>query len=370
MTPDFYFLRFQETEILFKIFNKYEINARFVGGCVRDAIFGEKTDDFDIAVNANISKIIDILTKEKVKYVPIGAKYGSILALINNRKFEITSLRKDEKCFGRDCIQSNISSFEEDAKRRDFTINSLYLSQSGELFDYFCGVNDLRKKNIKFIGNPEERIKEDYLRILRYYRFCAKYGDLKNEYSEIIKKISSSIKTLSIERIQNELFKIIESKHAIEILINMKNSHIFSNIFDEFQPNLQSKTMEYLSLEGKLYLLFSFDDLLKTFRLTKQQKLRIKEYKIYENESKEFCFYKKGEEFFRGMEIIKCSKLNEEIDLSILDKKFIKFPIKFQDLRCEIKEAARKIKACEKWWVNNNCEPNAKNCIKYILNLQ
>ncbi|MDR0744771.1 MAG: hypothetical protein LBE97_02345 [Holosporales bacterium] len=278
MVCDFYFLKLEETQYLFDIFEKNKLDAAFVGGCVRDAILGEKSLDFDLAINSEISKVINILKKENIKCILTGIKYNSITVVINNIKFELTSLRKDDQCFGRHCICSVVSSFHEDAKRRDFTINAIYVSKSGEVFDYFNGIQDLCNRKIKFIGNPEKRISEDYLRILRYYRFCAKYGDLEDRYESIIKKFPISLQLLSIERIQKELFQILESKYAIPILKNIKNSAILANIFNEMNIELLSKSQHNVSLEYKLFLLFSYNDLMTVFRLTKIQKQKIKEY--------------------------------------------------------------------------------------------
>lgn len=276
---DFYFLDFPETNRLFNIFEKNQIEAKFVGGCVRNALFDEKSEDFDLAVNADISDVVDILKSENIKLILTGIKYGSITAMVNDVKFELTSLRKDEKCFGRRCVCARVSSFEEDAKRRDFTINALYVSKSGEMSDYFNGMEALFSKRVKFIGIPKKRIEEDYLRVFRYYRFCAKYGDLENQYADVIKSSSKRLKSLSTERIQRELFKIIESKYAIPILRNMNDSFVFSDIFGDINIDALKKAPPNIPLELKLFLLFSYDALTKIFRLNKIQKRRIAEYK-------------------------------------------------------------------------------------------
>ena len=149
-TYDFYFLHFPQTKRLFSIFKKYDIEARFVGGCVRDAIIEKHTDDFDIAVKFDILELKSILETDGVLVIPTGIKYGSITVIIDRVKFEITSLRMDFDCSGRACKTKQSSSFEGDAKRRDFTMNALYVSESGELFDYFNGIEDLKKRDVIF----------------------------------------------------------------------------------------------------------------------------------------------------------------------------------------------------------------------------
>jgi tRNA nucleotidyltransferase/poly(A) polymerase len=360
---EFYFLKFAETKILFNIFEKNGIEARFVGGCVRDAILNLKTDDLDLAVNVNILNIKRILEQNGIKCFDTGLKYGSITAIVHNRKFEITSLRTDLKCFGRDCEISCSTSFEEDAKRRDFTINALYLSKSGELFDYFGGVEDLKNRVIKFIGNPHDRIKEDYLRIFRYYRFCSKLGDLSNKYHDVIRSEIQGIKILSIERIQKELFSILQSKYAQEIIKLMNESGVLQDI----KINDLAKITQCDKLELKLYLIFELDYLLNVLRLTKLQKTVIKNYQKFQDESLLYCLYKKGAEFAQDIALIKSLDI---ANIATFSKSLPKFPISFHDLPEGVRYASKKIEECEKWWVNNNFKKSKKECLKFISLLE
>ena len=175
-----------------KIFNSIndhsaESEILFVGGCVRQNILGEKIEDIDLATNLNPDEVVNCLNKNNIKHIDVGKKYGTITAIIEKKKFEITSLRKDVKTDGRFAEVQYCNDWKEDAKRRDFTFNSIYSNLNGELFDPFNGKKDLLNGRIKFIGNPATRIKEDYLRILRYIRFFLIYS--KNNHSEEIKKI-------------------------------------------------------------------------------------------------------------------------------------------------------------------------------------
>ena len=352
----FYFLEIPETKILFNILEKEGIDARFVGGCVRDSICGLINSDLDIAINCPISDVEKMLSQNNIKCIPTGIKYGSITACVNHRHFEITELRRDEKCFGRDCITRKISSFEEDAKRRDFTMNALYVSIQGEIFDYFGGIDDLKNKRVIFIGDPEKRIKEDYLRILRYYRFCAKFGDLSNKYSEILKPYSKFISTLSIERIQKEILLILQSEYFLEIFKIIEEDKILNSIFHDLTTLNLEKIKEFdCSLECKLYLLFLFEDLINVFKLTKIQKRKIKNYKKFENESLEYCLYKNGLNFSKDMLAINFSKIYSKI-----------FPLNFIDLPNNIKHAGKKLKLCEKKWINSNFMMTKEDCLEYI----
>lgn len=365
----FYFLELEETKKLFKILKDNLIEARFVGGCVRDFILGFKNDDFDIAVNKNICELMEILEKSGIKCIPAGLKYGSITAILNNVKFELTELRRDINCSGRDCDIENISDFKEDAKRRDFTINAIYVSENGEISDYFDGISDLMNRRVMFIGDPESRIQEDYLRILRYYRFAAKFNDFSDRYSTIIKKLSTNLKKISIERIQKELFLILNLENNLKIFKFMYKNNVFTDLnLRDYERLLES----YFSapLELKAYILFDHDVLFHKFKLPKYFKQSIKDFKNFENESLIYCYYKKGIGFAKNIRAIKLIKHNIKENLP-QEMEFPQFPIKYSDLIEDTSFANRKLKACEKWWVCNNFTPNKDECLNFIdINLR
>ncbi len=185
----------KETPV-FKIFNSIknfssDSEIRYVGGCVRKIIKKEKVDDIDLATNLNPNQICEALKKDNINYHKTGIKHGTITALIDDYYFEITSLREDVETYGRHADVKFSTDWKKDASRRDFTINAIYSDIDGNLFDPFNGKGDLEKGIIKFIGEPEKRIQEDYLRILRYLRFYLSYSNHKHDLktSKIIKKI-------------------------------------------------------------------------------------------------------------------------------------------------------------------------------------
>ena len=215
--------------------NKAEI--RYVGGCVRKIINNEKVDDIDLATNIDPTKVKEALKKKNINYFETGIEHGTITALIENDKFEITSLRSDIKTDGRHAEIKFTTDWIKDAERRDFTINSIYADINGNLFDPFDGKKDLENGLIKFVGEPERRIEEDYLRILRYFRFFALYS--KNEHLEEIKKAIKKnivgIKKLSSERLLDELKKIYKSNCFIKLCEVKFSYEIICAIFPEFK---------------------------------------------------------------------------------------------------------------------------------------
>ncbi|MDR2598561.1 MAG: CCA tRNA nucleotidyltransferase [Holosporales bacterium] len=368
MKFDFYFLNFPETKSLFSVLEDHGFEARFVGGCVRDALLGITTDDLDLAVNADIESVKKLLEANGNRCLDTGLKYGSITVFVGDKKFEITSLRIDKECFGRACTVIGTSNFEEDAKRRDFTINAIYATRSGEIFDYFSGIKDLRNKCVRFIGDPNERIREDALRIFRYYRMCTKFGDLSNQYHEIIKNRADDVLKISIERIQKEIFMILMSKYSFEIIRLMIDARILHRIFSSLnEDRLAAITKSNLPIEGRLYLLLDKDDLLKTLKLTNRYKTKIMEYNKFEEETPLYILYKKGSAFLSEVQEINRIKFGTTpIEPDLSDIHIPKFPITFADLPPGIKDARKKLIACEKWWVNSRFQKTKSECVEYI----
>jgi len=179
---------------IFEAINSYstESEIRYVGGCIRKIINNERVDDIDLATNLEPKQVCDALSRKDIKYYETGAEHGTITAIIDEYLFEITSLRKDIQTDGRHAKVEFSKNWKEDASRRDFTINSIYADEDGNLFDPHEGKKDLEKGLIKFIGNPHDRIKEDYLRILRYLRFYINYSK-HSQNLDVIKKLKMNL---------------------------------------------------------------------------------------------------------------------------------------------------------------------------------
>ena len=234
----------KEVQKIFKIFGS---DIRLVGGCVRDLLLKKPVNDFDFATKFLPLETIKILEKNKIKAVPTGLKYGTITAVINKKNFEITTLRRDENQRGRATDVVFTDDYKIDAMRRDFTINALYIDNAGKIYDYFDGIKDLRAQKLRFIGDASMRIKEDFLRILRFFRFSLEYAktiDNKGLQSCILYK--ENLKKLSRERIRGEFIKIFNTKNPqnlIEILQIMQKKKILPEIFS---AKIQLKRLENL----------------------------------------------------------------------------------------------------------------------------
>ncbi len=185
---------------------------RFVGGCVRDAILGRPVQDIDLATDADPSRVLELLGAKNIKAVPTGVDHGTITAIPDHRPFEITTLRNDVETDGRRAQVSFTKDWAVDAARRDFTINALSADPDGNIYDYVDGLADLRAGRVRFIGDPAERIAEDHLRILRFFRFQANYasGEPDAAALDACHKASGKVDELSGERVWQELSRILK----------------------------------------------------------------------------------------------------------------------------------------------------------------
>tara|TARA_B100000427_G_scaffold241343_1_gene204258 strand:- start:556 stop:1830 length:1275 start_codon:yes stop_codon:yes gene_type:complete len=406
---DLLFLEIQKTTKVAEIFkavlnydSKSEI--RFVGGCVRKILNNEKFDDIDLATNLNPNQIKKCLEINNIKYFDIGIKHGTITAHINNKNFEITSLRKDIKTDGRHALVEFTNDWRADASRRDFTINSIYSDLEGNLFDPNDGLKDLKNGYVKFIGDPEKRIKEDYLRILRYLRFFINYSkhDHENNIKKIIKQNITGAVNLSKERLLDELKKIVLSKGFLnlnkdsfskELLLlifpQLKHIKIFNNLSKYSQSILIKKDFIFLL---SLLIIDESDNseyFLYKFNLSNEAKRRISFLKDFfgkkinssafskNNLQKVFYFHGKSDlidliDFY----FIKLRKKNNK--LAEVKKYFEKiekpvFPIKAEIVMKkyrinEGKELGQKLKSLENLWVENNFKISDKDVDKVFLN--
>jgi len=229
----------KEARLIFSCLNEIgkDDKVRFVGGCVRKAICGEKIDDIDLATSLKPDEVKKELNKNDIKVIDTGISHGTVTAIIKKKKFEITTLRKDISTDGRHANVEFTLNWEEDALRRDFTINAIYADISGRIFDPLNGILDLQRGKIKFIGAVENRIHEDYLRILRYFRFFIQYSNNEHDANIIhsIKRNINGINKISNERIFDEVKKILSLKDIHKLFSQNFSKEIFLNIFPQFK---------------------------------------------------------------------------------------------------------------------------------------
>lgn len=210
-------------------------NARFVGGAVRDTLLGLPVTDIDLATPHAPAQVVELLERAGIKAVPTGIAHGTITAVSSGTVVEVTTLRRDVSTDGRRATVAFTDDWREDAARRDFTINALYADpQTGEIFDYFGGLADLEARHIRFIGDPLQRIAEDHLRILRFFRFLARFGDTPDRAAlDACIARANDLMALSRERIRDELLKLIVAPDAVRVLQLMVERDILKPVVPE-----------------------------------------------------------------------------------------------------------------------------------------
>ncbi len=220
--------------------------ARFVGGAVRNALLGVAVVDIDIAVPMPPEETVARLRKHDIKVIETGLAHGTVTALAGGHAFEITSLRRDMETDGRHAKVAFTDDWAEDAARRDFTINAMYAASDGEIFDYATGVEDLIAGRVRFMGDAATRIAEDYLRVLRLFRFHAWYGkgDVDAEGLRAAAAAKDKLAALSAERIARELLRLLEAGNPAAVLRVMAATGILSVLLP---GALQLKRLERLA---------------------------------------------------------------------------------------------------------------------------
>ena len=395
-----------EVEQLFKAIHSFSVNSeiRYVGGCVRKIINKEDFDDIDLAVNLNPKDVCEALDKKNIKYYESGIKHGTITALINDIKFEITSLRKDIDTDGRHAKVEFSENWKEDASRRDFTINSIYADIDGSLFDPFDGKKDLENGKVLFIGNAETRIKEDYLRILRYIRFFLNYSKVKHETSviKIIKKNLTGMMNISAERLLDELQKLVRSRGFTKLAKDKDSLEIISLIFPQLKnislfSKLNSFALKNIANVDFILLLSlmiidgtdNVDYFIYKYNLSKKDQKRLLFLnKFYSKKVNRSFFSEKNLDkilYFNGREalndiiyfkiflskkvddnLIKLIKIFEEKEIPVLPLKANTLIEKYQIP--EGIELGKKLKAIEEIWSNNNFKISEKEIQKIVNN--
>jgi len=235
----FPFYRDKKLKFVFKTlqegFSKDVVVARFVGGCVRKYLTNDAIDDIDIATTLSTDEIKEKFKNTDFEVIDTGIKHGTVTLISDKLKLELTTLRKDVQTDGRHAQVEYINDWQLDSERRDFTINAIYLDINGKIIDPQAGTKDLKNNNIKFIGDPQKRIEEDYLRIIRFIRFKILYNSkVEQTTSQAIRHNLNGIKHISKERILVELFKILDLKNFIDLNDSEHLKKLFSLIFPEF----------------------------------------------------------------------------------------------------------------------------------------
>ncbi len=218
---------------LLEVLDRDGEGARAVGGAVRNALIGLPVEEIDVATTATPEEVVRRVTAAGFKPVPTGIEHGTVTVVIDKHPFEVTTLRQDVETYGRHAKVAFGRDWRTDAERRDFTINALSAARDGTVYDYVGGLDDLEARRVRFIGDPQKRIEEDYLRILRFFRFHAAYSNGGHPDGEGMAACIAGrdgLDQLSRERVRMETMKLVVAPHAVPTFIAMADSGLLLRV--------------------------------------------------------------------------------------------------------------------------------------------
>lgn len=377
--------------------------ARFVGGCVRDAVLNVKAFDVDIATIFDPEEVIRRLKSAGIKFVPTGINHGTVTAVVDQVPFEITTLRHDIETDGRHAVVRFTENWMEDARRRDFTMNALYANVRGEVYDYFGGLEDARQGIVRFIDDADMRIQEDYLRILRYYRFSAHYADLAKMDASARKACSrhaDKLAGISAERIQTEILKLLNADKAADIWQMMVEDGIIQTVLPAARHTDVLQTLMALEkeLETPAYNIRRLSALngadkkaaqdtasdLKLSNADRDMLVRLCDQgfdlpsNISEKELRRKTYYS-NIDFVRNALLLSAAMrgdravvIRDQYDF-VTKIRLPEFPVRGQDLiERGVKQGAefgQILKAVEGWWVDQDFQPGRGAALEYLERL-
>lgn len=381
-------------------------DTRFVGGCVRDALLGIPTSDVDLATTAKPDNVIQVLTQAGIKVVPTGIEHGTVTAVIGGKGIEITTLRKDIKTDGRHAVVEFTDNWQDDAARRDFTMNAMSRDASGQIYDYFGGFDDAQAGRIRFVGKPSQRITEDALRILRFFRFYAWYGRQEPEGTTLdaLQFAAPMLKQLSRERVWKETKKLLSAPNPSDAWMLMLKYEIVPEFFPQ-GSNLRT-LCNLLSYEHTRMVGRTFNPMLRLCALLHNQKTDAAQMKqcfaLSGDESQKlgqflknplahqgetdaatlsFALYRYGidlTEEFLVLNMACGAQFNWESARDMLENWQPKtFPITGDDVLAILSDAGippgprvgEVLHAVEAWWVAHNFVPDRSACVKRAKDL-
>ena len=411
-SKNYYFLDFENLnkktnieKIFHSISNFSETSEiRYVGGSIRKIINKEKVDDIDLATNVTPTKVCEILKKNKISFYESGIKHGTVTAKIEDNKFEITTLRKDVLTDGRHAEVEFSNDWFEDASRRDFTFNAIYADLYGNLYDPYNGKKDLELGNVKFIGSPEKRIKEDYLRILRYLRFFLNYSkvDHSKGLKKIIKQNINGTSKISPDRLLDELKKLVLSKGFLKLSKDKFSQEIITLVFPQLInlgifKNINDYSKKIIDKKDFIFLisLMIVDDtdnseyFIYKYNISNEDKKRIKflsnfyskniNKNIFKEKNLWKILYYNGKDYLIDFIDFKIFQ-NKELDNNLLKLKTFfnnqevpKLEVKAKTLiekfnYKEGKELGDKLKEIEEFWIENSFKISDQELNKIVNN--
>lgn len=370
-------------------------DARFVGGCVRNALVNKPVIDIDIATPLLPEEVIERLKNHKIAYAPVGLKHGTVTAIVDGHPFEITTLRLDVLTFGRHAEVKFTDDWKTDASRRDFTINAMYATVDGDIFDPFGGIGDLRMGHVRFVGDPEKRIEEDVLRILRFFRFYAHFGrGLPDEAAlRACAAAAKEVTKLSAERIRIEVLKLLDSDHCPSVWQLMLSAGIVTHFLPEatniaalenlvqLEARFESPAFPLRRLAALLEVTpAGLQHIVKELKLSNEQGAQLEEMisdvslQMNEHDVRKLV-YKSGNDAVRNQLLLTAARAGDKNSLKPLYDIATHFtppafPLRGEDViklgRKPGPDIGRILEQIEEWWISEDFKPDRDACLERL----
>lgn len=377
------------------------VAARFVGGCVRDTILGRGVKDIDIATAEPPERVLALLEAAGLKAIPTGIDHGTVTAVVDGAPFEITTLRVDVETFGRHARVTYTDDWAADAHRRDFTMNALFCDPDGTLYDPTGGLPDLRAGHVRFVGEARERIEEDVLRLLRFFRLYAYYGTgpADRDALRACKDMAPQIATLSAERVWSELKRLLMARRAAEVSALMAEWFVLPHLLPE-AGDRHALLARLIEVEAematgadpvrRLAIVLDTDDdgaksLAARLRLSKVETRRLRDLirpasrpsiHITEGENRALL-YSLGEDLFVDLVFTAWAAAEDTADASWKDLVMLPkrrpipdFPVGGDDVVALGVPSGRQVgdllAQVERWWIDHDFEPDRDACLAQL----
>lgn len=368
LEPDW--LKSQATRRVFSVLENAGFPVFAVGGCVRNSVLHVPVKDIDLATSAHPEKVMALAKQNDLQAVGTGIEHGTVTVLADGIPFEITTFRRDVETDGRRAVVAFSDQIEDDARRRDFTMNALYLDSSGNLHDPLGGLEDLRARRVRFIEDPVDRIREDYLRSLRYFRFHSLYGNPEEGFDpdalNAIARNIEGIHGLSKERVGAEMKRLLEAPDPAQALAGMRATGLLAAVLPgasdstigplvmvELEAEVEPDAMRRLAVLGG-------EDARKNLRLSRKEADRLKVLRESAGIPAAELGYRLGAEIGRDVYLVSWSSLNAPSDAAALASvargSEQRFPVKAADLMPELQgiEIGEALTRLEQLWIDSN----------------
>lgn len=354
----------------------------FVGGCVRNAIMRLADSDIDMSTNAHPEKVMELATSAGLKAIPTGIDHGTVTVVVKGTPFEITTFRRDVETDGRHAVVAFSDNILDDARRRDFTMNALYATPEGQVVDPLGGMDDLLARRIRFIEDPDARIKEDYLRILRFFRFSAWYGNTTEGFdAEALAAISTNtegLETLSAERVGQEMVKLLNAPDPAPAVAVMRQTGVLSTVLPGSDDRMLAILIHMETALGvapdwkRRLAVLGGDDPAARFRLSKAdaQKLALLREVGFSGPPVAEITYRHGVEIGQSTVLLRAVLAEQMPDSALLETVLsaaeAKFPVTASDLMPEFQGPAlgKKLRHLEQRWIDSGFALSAQELLR------